>query len=28
MEFVSIRDPGLDLAGFVTKVNWPVKYNW
>jgi hypothetical protein len=27
MEFVFFRDPGLDLVGFVTKVNWPVKDN-
>jgi hypothetical protein len=27
MESVSLRDPGLKLVGFVTKVNWPVKDN-
>gem|GEM_PF-3754550 len=27
MESVSFRDPGLNIVGFVTKVNWPVKEN-
>jgi len=27
MEFVSLRDASIDIVGFVTKANWPVKDN-